>query len=190
MIIKTIESFSYDAECEQIKNKIRTVPDFPKQGVMFRDITTLLKDKEGMRKVVEIFYDRYKDENIDIVAGIESRGFILGGILAEKLNAGFVPIRKKGKLPGEKISENYFLEYGTDSVELHKDAIQPGQKVLVIDDLIATGGTAFASCSLIERLGGRIHEVSFIVNLSDLKGKEKLSRWKVFSIVDFLESEG
>lgn len=190
IIIKTIESFSYDAECEQIKNKIRTVPDFPKQGVMFRDITTLLKDKEGMRKVVEIFYDRYKDENIDIVAGIESRGFILGGILAEKLNAGFVPIRKKGKLPGEKISENYFLEYGTDSVELHKDAIQPGQKVLVIDDLIATGGTAFASCSLIERLGGRIHEVSFIVNLSDLKGKEKLSRWKVFSIVDFLESEG
>jgi len=189
IIIKVVESFSYDAECEEIKRKIRTVPDFPKPGIMFRDITTLLKDKEGMRKVVEIFYNRYRDEKIDIVAGIESRGFILGGILAEKLNAGFVPIRKKGKLPGEKVSENYFLEYGTDTIEVHKDAILPGQKVLIVDDLIATGGTAFASCSLVEKLGGKIHEIAFIVNLPDLKGKEKLSRWKVFSVVDFLENE-
>jgi 5'-methylthioadenosine phosphorylase len=189
IIIKVVESFSYDAECEEIKRKIRTVPDFSKPGVMFRDITTLLKDKEGMRKVVDIFYNRYRDEKIDIVAGIESRGFILGGILAEKLNAGFVPIRKKGKLPGEKVSENYFLEYGTDTIEVHKDAILPGQKVLIIDDLIATGGTAFASCSLVEKLGGKIHEIAFIVNLPDLKGKEKLSRWKVFSVVDFPENE-
>ncbi len=189
IIIKVVESFSYDAECEEIKRKIRTVPDFPKQGVMFRDITTLLKDKDGMKKVVEIFYNRYKDEKIDIVAGIESRGFILGGILAEKLNAGFVPIRKMGKLPGEKVSENYFLEYGTDTIEVHKDAILPNQRVLIVDDLIASGGTAFASCNLVEKLGGKIHEVAFIVNLPELKGKEKLSRWKVFSVVDFLENE-
>ncbi|MDO8623706.1 MAG: adenine phosphoribosyltransferase [archaeon] len=185
MIIKLIESFSYDAQIEDIKKKIRTVPDFPKPGIMFRDITTLLKDKEGIRKVVDVFYNRYKGMKIDIVAGIESRGFILGGILAEKLDAGFVPIRKKGKLPAEIERQDYLLEYGIDSIEIHKDAIQPGQTVLIIDDLIASGGTALAACNLVDKLGGVIEEVAFIVNLPELGGKEKLSRWKTFSIVDF-----
>jgi len=185
VLINVIESFSYDSECEEIKRKIRTIPDFPKPGVLFRDITTLLKDKEGMRKVIEILFNRYKDEKIDIVAGIEARGFIIAGILAEKLDAGFVPIRKKGKLPFETMQEEYDLEYGTDSVEIHKDAIQRGQKVLLIDDLIATGGTASAACNLIERLGGDIVECGFVIGLPELGGKFKLKRWPVFTIVDF-----
>jgi 5'-methylthioadenosine phosphorylase len=185
LIIKTIEKFSDEEKYKIIKSRIRTIPNFPKQGVMFRDITTLLKDREGMRQVMEIFYNRYKDREIDVVAGIESRGFIIGGILAEKLNAGFVPIRKKGKLPGEKESEEYMLEYGTDSIEIHRDAISPGEKVLIIDDLIATGGTAEAACKLVERLEGKIIEVAFIIDLPDLKGKEKLQKYPVFSIVEF-----
>ena len=168
-----------------IKSKIRTIPHFPKQGVMFRDITTLLKDPEGMEKVIEIFYNRYKNKNIDLIAGIESRGFIVGGILAMRLGVGFVPLRKPGKLPAETIKEEYQLEYGTDAIEIHKDAVQPGQKVLVVDDLIATGGTAVAACNLVEKLGGRIEEVAFVIELLELNGREKLSRWPVFSIVKF-----
>ena len=172
-------------EIDFIKNKIRTIPHFPKNGVMFRDITTLFKDSEAMRKTMDIFYHRYKNEKIDIVAGIESRGFVAAGILAEKLGVGFVPIRKKGKLPGEKISQEYNLEYGTDTVEIHTDSIKKGQKVLLIDDLIATGGTAAASCQLIEKIGGEIVECAFIIELPDLKGKEKLSKYDFFSIVKF-----
>jgi 5'-methylthioadenosine phosphorylase len=185
LIVKTIGKFSEEEKIKIIKNKIRTIPDFPKPGIMFRDITTLLKDPEGMKKTIEIFYERYKDKKIDVVVGIESRGFIIGGILACRLNSGFVPIRKKGKLPAEKETEEYMLEYGTDSIEIHRDAIKPGQKVLLIDDLIATGGTAEAACKLIERLGGEIIEVASIVDLPDLKGKEKLKRYPVFSIVKF-----
>ncbi len=185
VLIKTIESFSKEAEYEEIKNKIRTIPNFPKPGIMFRDITTLLKDPQGIKKVIEILHNRYKDKQIDIVAGIESRGFIIGGSLAEKLNVGFVPIRKKGKLPGEKEQQEYSLEYGTDIIEIHKDAIQPGHRVLLIDDLIATGGTAQASCKLIEKLGGQIIECAFIIELPELKGREKLTKWPVFSIVEF-----
>jgi 5'-methylthioadenosine phosphorylase len=185
ILIKTIESFSYDAECEEIKRKIRTIPDFPKQGVMFRDITTLLKDKDGFRKVIDILYNRYRDYEIDVVAGIESRGFIIGGILAEKLNCGFVPLRKKGKLPAETEKQDYMLEYGIDTIEVHKDAISPGQRVLVVDDLLATGGTAQAACNLVEKLGGRVVECTFVMELPELKGKEKLLGWKVFSIVEF-----
>ena len=187
VLLKVIESFSEDSEKEFIKNKIRAIPDFPKQGVMFRDITTLLKDREGLRKTIDIFCRRYENIGIDIVAGIESRGFVLGGILAEKLNCGFVPVRKKGKLPAEKISQKYSLEYGTDAVEIHKDAVLPGQKVLVVDDLIATGSTALATCQLIKKLGGKIHECVFIVELLELKGREKLetNNYKVFSIVNF-----
>ena len=185
VIIKTIESFSEDEKIKNIKSKIRTIPNFPKPGVMFRDITTLLKDREGMKQAIEVFYTRYKDMKIDVVAGIESRGFIIGGILAEKLDVGFVPIRKKGKLPGEKETETYMLEYGFDTLEIHKDAIQKGQKVLLIDDLIATGGTAEASCKLIEKLGGEIVEVASIIDLPDLKGKEKLQKYPVFSVVEF-----
>lgn len=184
LLVRTIEKITRDDE-EFIKSKIRTIPHWPKQGVMFRDITTLLKDNEGFKRVVEIFYNRYKNREINVIAGIESRGFIVGGILAEKLGVGFVPIRKKGKLPAETIKEEYDLEYGKDAVEIHKDAIQQGQKVLLIDDLIATGGTMGAAANLIEKLGGVIEEIAFVIELPDLKGREKLSKWEVFSIVKF-----
>lgn len=168
-----------------IRSKIRTIPNFPRQGIMFRDITTLLKDKEAFSKAIEIFVSRYKNTKVDLVAGIESRGFIIGGVLANKLGVGFIPVRKPGKLPYETLKETYDLEYGKDSIEIHKDAIFPGQKILLVDDLIATGGTAFAACNLIEKLGGEIVECSFIVDLPDLKGREKLKKWKTFSIVSF-----
>ena len=170
-----------------IKSKITNIPNWPKQGVIFRDITSLLNDSDGMKKVIEIFYNRYKDKKIDVVVGIESRGFIMGGILADKLGVGFVPIRKPGKLPRETISEEYELEYGKDKVEIHKDAIKQGQRVLLIDDLIAIGGTSSASASLIKKLGGEIVEVGFIVELKDLHGRKKLEDkgYKVFSIVSF-----
>lgn len=170
---------------EFIKSKIRTIPDFPKPGIMFRDITTLLGDSEGMKRVLEILYERYKNKGVEVVAGIESRGFIFGSMLADKLGVGFVPIRKPGKLPGEVVSEEYSLEYGTDKIEIHKDAIDVGQKVLVVDDLIATGGTAVAACNLVEKIGGLVEEVAFVVELPDLKGREKLGRWGVFSVVGF-----
>ncbi len=170
---------------EFIKSKIRTIPDFPKSGIMFRDITTLLSDREGMNRVIEILYNRYKDKKIEVVAGIESRGFIIGGILAEKLGVGFVPIRKPGKLPYETISEEYELEYGKDKVEVHKDAINLGQNVLLIDDLLATGGTSRASANLIGKLGGKIEEIAFVIELPELGGRKKLEKWSVFSIVSF-----
>ena len=189
LLVKTIEKLSKketsQRDIEEIKNKIRTIPHFPKPGIMFRDITTLFKDKDAMKKVNEILYDKYKDKNIDFVAGIEARGFILGGILASKLDCGFIPIRKKGKLPAETEAQSYSLEYGTDTVEIHKDAIQPGQRILLIDDLIATGGTALASAQLIEKLGGQIQEIAFVIDLPELRGKEKLSKWPVFTIISF-----
>ena len=189
VLLKTIWKISEDEivrkDAEFIRSKIRTIPDFPKKGIAFRDITTLFKDANGMKKVAEIFYNKYKNRKIDVVAGIESRGFIIAGIVAEKLNLGFVPIRKKGKLPHEKESQEYLLEYGKDTIEIHKDSIKKGQKVLLIDDLIATGGTASASCQLIEKLGGEIVECGFIIELLELKGKEKLGKYKIFSIVKF-----
>ena len=184
LLIKAIPKIA-GKDVEFIKSKIRAIPDFPKPGIMFRDITTLLGDSEGMKKVVEIFYKRYKDKKIDCVAGIESRGFIIGGILAERLGVGFVPIRKPGKLPYEVVSEEYDLEYGSDKIEVHKDAFKLGDKVLLIDDLIATGGTMRAACNLVEKLGGDIVECSFIVDLPDLKGKDKLSKWPVYAMVEF-----
>lgn len=191
VLLKVIESFSEDAEKEFIKSSIRTVPDFPKPGVMFRDVTTLLKDREAMNKAMDIFYKRYKDEGIDLIAGIESRGFILGGMLADRLDCGFVPIRKKGKLPGEKLSEEYTLEYGTDVVEIHKDAIRKGQRILLVDDLIATSGTMAASCQLIEKLEGKIEECAVIIELEDLNGRKKLEEkgYKLFSLIKFKENE-
>jgi len=172
---------------EFIKGKIRAIPNFPKQGIMFRDITTLLLDPEGMKKTINIFYNRYKDKKIDVIAGIESRGFIIAGILADKLNVGLVPIRKKGKLPYETISQEYDLEYGKDTVEVHSDAIKKGDAVLLVDDLIATSGTSLAGCKLIEKLGGKIEECAFIIELPDLYGRKKLedSGYKVFSIISF-----
>ena len=157
-----------------IKSRIRTVVDWPKKGVMFRDITTLLKDPVGLKLCLDNFLERYRNKDIDVIVGIDSRGFILGGALAYELNKGFVPVRKKGKLPAEVESEEYALEYGTDTIEIHKDAITSGQKVLIIDDLIATGGTALAAVNLVKKLGGEIVELAFIVDLPDLGGGQKL----------------
>jgi adenine phosphoribosyltransferase len=172
---------------EELKRKIRTIPNFPKEGVMFRDITSLMSDPEGLRRVMDYFLVRYKGRKIDKVVGIESRGFIFGGALAYLLNVGFIPIRKKGKLPGETTSVTYELEYGTDTLEVHTDAISPGENILVIDDLVATGGSCLAACKLVEQLGGRVIECGFIVDLPELKGTEKLKSkgYDIFSLVDF-----
>ena len=159
-----------------IKSRIRTVPHWPKKGIMFRDITTLLKDPVGLKICLDDFVARYKDKEIDLVVGIDSRGFIIGGALAYLLGKGFVPVRKKGKLPAETEREEYSLEYGTDVIEIHKDAIQKGQKVLIIDDLIATGGTALAAAKLVNKLHGKVVEIAFIVDLPDLGGRKKLEQ--------------
>lgn len=159
-----------------IKSKIRTIPDYPKKGIMFRDITTLIKDPKAFKFCLDDFIKRYKNVNFDIVVGIDSRGFILGGALSYALNKGFVPVRKKGKLPADTEKQEYKLEYGTDVLEIHKDAISKNQKVLIIDDLLATGGTAMAAIKLIRKLGGKIIEAAFIVELPDLKGGKKLKK--------------
>ncbi len=170
---------------ESIKNKIRTIPNFPKQGIMFRDITTLLQDADGLKEIIEALAKRYVNEKANFVVGIESRGFIVGGALAKELGIGFVPIRKKGKLPSEVIQEEYDLEYGKDIIEMHKDSLKNGNRVILVDDLIATGGTARAACKLIESVGAEIVECAFIVDLPELKGKEKLAPRKVFALVEF-----
>lgn len=157
-----------------IKSRIRTVKHWPKEGIMFRDITTLLKDPVGLKLCMEDFLRRYQNKEVDVVVGIDSRGFILGGALAYLLGKGFVPVRKKGKLPAETEREEYALEYGTDIIEIHKDAIEKGQKVLIIDDLIATGGTAMAAGNLVKKLGGKVIEFAFIVDLPDIGGRKKL----------------
>lgn len=168
-----------------IKERIRTVPHWPIEGVMFRDITTLLQDGEAFKHVCDELYNRYKDIEIDAVVGIESRGFIFGAVLAYRLGVGFVPIRKPGKLPYKTISAEFEKEYGKDKMEIHKDAIKKGEKVLLIDDLIATGGTVNAATQLIEKLGGEIVECAFIIDLPDLKGKEKLKEYKIFTMCEF-----
>jgi adenine phosphoribosyltransferase len=170
-----------------IKSKIRTIPHFPKEGIMFRDITTLLKDAEGFRFTIDSFTNRYRDVHIDVVVGLEARGFILGGAVAHQLGKGFVPIRKKGKLPAETESYEYDLEYGTDKIEVHIDSIKPGDKVLLVDDLLATGGTALAGAKLVEKLGGKIVEMAFIVDLPDVGGRKKLEEagYRVFALCEF-----
>ena len=161
-----------------IKSKIRTIPDHPKKGIMFRDITTLIKDPVGFRLVIDSLAQHYVSEDLsfefDIIVGIEARGFIIGGALSYVLGKGFVPIRKRGKLPGETVQEEYVLEYGTDIIEMHSDAIGPGDRVILIDDLLATGGTTLASAKLVEKLGGIVQEISFIVDLPDVGGHKKL----------------
>jgi len=159
-----------------IKSLIRTVPHYPKQGVMFRDITTLLKNAEGFRATIQELVQRYQDRKIDKVVGIESRGFIIGAPLAFALGVGFVPIRKSGKLPAETVGCDYDLEYGTDRVEIHVDAIAPGERVLLVDDLIATGGTAEAACQLLEKVGGQVVECAFVIDLPDLGGRGRLEK--------------
>ncbi len=169
----------------ELKDLIRDIPDFPKKGIIFKDITTLLKNPKGLKNSAEELCNYAKDKGITKVAGIESRGFILGGIIAEKLNAGFIPIRKPGKLPSEKISESYLLEYGSDSIEIHKDAVQPGDKFLLHDDLLATGGTMEAACKLIEKLGGEVVQISFLIELDFLNGRDKLKSYDVRSIIQY-----
>jgi adenine phosphoribosyltransferase len=157
-----------------LKSLVRTVPNYPKEGIMFRDITTLLKDPKGFSYTIDLLKDHYIDHDFETIVGIESRGFIVGAALAFALNKGFVPIRKVGKLPGDVIQQHYNLEYGTDTIEIHKDALSENQKVLLVDDLLATGGTALGSISLIEKLGARIHELCFIIDLPELGGGQKL----------------
>lgn len=170
-----------------IKSRIRTVPHYPKQGVMFRDITTLLKDPVGFRVAINEFVNRYTGVKIDKVAGIESRGFIIGAALAFQLGVGFVPIRKKGKLPAETVGHDYELEYGTDRIEMHIDAVAKGDRVLLADDLIATGGTAEAAVKLIESMGGKVIECCFVIDLPDLGGRKRLENHdqKVFALCEF-----
>ncbi len=159
-----------------IKSRIRTVPDYPKPGIMFRDVTTLLGDAQGLRRTVDELVQPFTGNRIDKVAAIEARGFILGGAVAHQLGVGFVPVRKKGKLPWATIGQDYELEYGRDRVEMHKDAIAAGEKVLLVDDLIATGGTAEATLKLIERAGGEIVGCSFVIDLPDLGGRARLEK--------------
>ncbi len=169
----------------RLATSIRNVPDFPKKGIVFRDITTLLKDPNAFREAAEIFYEHYKGTQIDKVACVEARGFIFGAALALRLGAGFVPIRKRGKLPAQTIRHEYALEYGTDSIEIHADAILPGENVLIHDDLLATGGTIAAACQLVERLGGKIVGLSFLVELSFLQGRGHLKGYDIFSIIQY-----
>jgi len=170
-----------------LKNLIRTVPDYPKPGILFRDITTLLYNGEALKYITNEYYKRYSDKGVDGVAAIEARGFIFGSLLAEKLGASFIPLRKKGKLPCKVISEEYNLEYGKDTLEMDSTAINANDNIVIIDDLIATGGTAIAAGNLISKLKGNIHEYCFLVNLPDLEGEQKLKNkgYNVFSLVSF-----
>ncbi|HET54153.1 MAG TPA: adenine phosphoribosyltransferase [Ignavibacteria bacterium] len=168
-----------------IKSLIRDVPDFPIKGIVFKDITTLLKSARGLKTASAELFELAKGKHINKVVGIESRGFIFGCLLAEKLDAGFVPIRKPGKLPAETLSETYTLEYGEDKIEIHKDAIEPGDKVLLHDDLLATGGTMEAAAKLIEKMGGEIVQISFLIELNFLKGREKLNKYDVHSLIQY-----
>ena len=172
---------------EALKKVIREVPDFPKEGILFYDITTLLKDGPSFAKAVDALCERYKGEPIDAVLAIEARGYIFGGMMAYLLGTGFIPVRKPGKLPAKAIQETYELEYGTDTIEMHEDAVQKGQKILVVDDLLATGGTAAAACRLVEKAGGKVVECCFLIELSFLNGKEKLGSHKVFSLLQYDE---
>ncbi len=168
-----------------LQQYIRSIPDFPKKGIVFRDITTLLKDKKAFQYTIEKFYERYKHLHIDKVVGIESRGFIFGSVLASKLEAGFVPVRKPKKLPAKTLRQEYQLEYGTDALEIHTDAITKGERVLIIDDLLATGGTASATCKLVDQLAGNIIGIAFLIELSFLKGREKLKGHDIFSLISY-----
>ncbi len=173
---------------DSLKQKVRSVPDFPKKGIVFRDITTLLKDPAAFSTALDIMYQKYRNTRIDKVVSVEARGFIFGSALAYRLGAGFVPVRKPGKLPAKTTKLEYALEYGTDAVEIHDDAIAPGETVLVHDDLLATGGTIQATCALVERLGGRIAGISFLIELVFLGGREKLKGYDVCSVLQY-ESE-
>jgi adenine phosphoribosyltransferase len=168
-----------------LKAKIRHVPDFPKAGILFYDITTLLRDPQGFRTVVDSLSQPFSDSKVDVVVGIESRGFILGGAVADRLCAGFSPVRKPGKLPSKTLAEQYALEYGSDSLEIHDDAVSPGQRVLIVDDVVATGGTAKATAALVRRLGGTVLGLAFLIELEALKGRAQLDGERIFSVLKY-----
>lgn len=169
-----------------VKSKIRDINDFPVKGIVFKDITTVLKDKEGFKAIVDFMKDKFKNSGTDYVAGVESRGFIFGAALASELGAGFIPIRKPGKLPGEVISQSYDLEYGTDTIQMHKDAVEKGSKVLLVDDLLATGGTAAAACSLLDKAGANVVAAAFVIELASLNGRTKIpSNVDVVSMITY-----
>jgi adenine phosphoribosyltransferase len=170
---------------DDLRAKIREVPDFPKPGILFYDITTLLKDPDSFREVIDRMADQVQDAGVDLVVGMESRGFIFSAPLAYKLGAGFVPVRKLGKLPAETIEVEYELEYGTATLEIHKDAIQPGQRVLIVDDLLATGGTVMGTIELVRRLGGEIAGLSFMVELTALHGRENLGEFTINTLLTY-----
>lgn len=170
---------------EDLRGLIRDVPDFPKKGIVFKDITPLFQNPKGLRETVESIADHYRNKEIDVVVGAEARGFILAPAIALNLGAGFVPIRKPGKLPYEKVCMNYVLEYGTDTLEIHKDAIKKGQQVLMVDDLLATGGTMAACCKLVESLGGNVVGCAFLIELTFLNGKRALDKYDIFSLLKY-----
>jgi len=169
----------------ELTRYIRQVPDWPKKGILFYDITTLLNNPQAFKEAIDQLAARYQGQQIDVVVSVEARGFIFGGALAYKLGAGFVPARKPGKLPWEKIRAEYALEYGTDAVEMHKDAIRPGQRVLIFDDVLATGGTIAATASLVRQLGGQVVGIAFLIDLTFLKGRERLKDYQVFSLIQY-----
>jgi adenine phosphoribosyltransferase len=170
---------------DALKSKIRHVPDFPKAGILFYDVTTLLRDPEGFRIAIDGLSMPYKDKGITLVVGIESRGFILGAAVADRLGAGFVPVRKVGKLPSKTVKVSYDLEYGSDSLEMHQDAIEVGQRVLIVDDLLATGGTARATVDLVKQLGGKVEGVAVLIELVELTGRERLKGEALFALLQY-----
>lgn len=180
-------AMSNSINCEPLKKLVRTVPDFPKPGILFYDITTLLKDKTGFAQMIDALAAHYIGKDVDLVLGIEARGFIFGPAMAYRLNAGFVPVRKPGKLPAQTAKVTYDLEYGSDALEIHLDAIQPGQRVVIVDDLLATGGTMQATVQLVKQLGGEIAGLAFAVELDFLKGRQKFAEYDVFSLLHYSE---
>jgi adenine phosphoribosyltransferase len=168
-----------------LESSVRSIPDFPKPGILFRDITTLLQNKKAFKEAIDRLVKKYKNKKIDLVVAVEARGFIVGGAVAYAIGAGFVPVRKKGKLPWKTRSVTYELEYGTDTLEMHQDAVKPGDKVLIIDDLLATGGTVRAVTELLEQQGAKICAIAFLIELVDLKGKDKLKGYPIHSLIKF-----
>ncbi len=168
-----------------LKELIRDIPDFPKEGIIFKDITPALQNPAGLKEIVDKFSEHYANQKVDVIVGAEARGFLFGPAVAINLGAGFVPVRKPGKLPYETASKTYDLEYGTDTLEIHKDAIKAGDNVLMMDDLLATGGTMAASCELVESLGGKVMGCAFLIELGFLNGKEKLSEYDIFSLIQY-----
>ncbi len=168
-----------------LKALIRDVPDFPKKGIIFKDITPLLKDAAAFRQAVKQIAEEYKGRKVDAVLGIEARGFIIGAVAAQELGVGFLPVRKPGKLPYETLSASYELEYGSDSLEIHKDALSKGDRILIVDDLLATGGTMAACCKLVESLGGEVVGIAFLIELGFLNGRDKLTGYEIFSLIDY-----